>query len=227
MGGGGFSMEPANPLLDQYVLNLTGREQPRICFLPTASGDAATYIVNFYVAFGQLRCVPTHLSLVTPSTADLRGLLLSQDVIYVGGGNTKNMLALWREWQVDQILREAWEQGVILAGLSAGAICWFEAGTTDSIPGALTVLPCLGFLPGSCCPHYDDEAERRPAYHRFVAAGHIAPGYAVDTGAALVFYGTQLDRVVTSRPHARAYRVEAVDDGVRETLLQPITYLGA
>lgn len=219
-------MEPDNPVLDRYVLNLTGREQPRICFLPTASGDAATYIVNFYAAFSKLRCMPTHLSLITPSTAGMRDLLLSQDVIYVGGGNTKNMLALWREWQLDQILREAWEQGVILAGLSAGAICWFEQGSTDSIPGALTVLPCLGFLPGSCCPHYDDEAERRPSYHRLLSSGTISAGYAVDTGAALVFYGTRLDRVVTSRPHARAYRVEPVDDTVRETLLDPITYLG-
>jgi dipeptidase E len=226
MGGGGFSMEPENLLLDRYVLHLAGVNRPRICFLPTASGDAAEYIVRFYAAFSALPCAPAHLSLFKPPSADLRAFLLGQDVIYVGGGNTKSMLALWREWDIHTILREAWRAGVILAGLSAGAICWFESGITDSIPGDLTVLPCLGFLPGSACPHYDGEAARRPAYQHFVASGQIAPGYAADDGAALHFVGTRLERVVTSRLQARAYRVERAGDTARETELEP-DYLGA
>jgi peptidase E len=225
MGGGGFSMEPENPLLDRYVLDLAGVDRPRICFLPTAGGDAADYIVRFYAAFSTLPCAPTHLSLFKPPSADLRALLLSQDIIYVGGGNTKSMLALWYEWDLHVILREAWRAGAILAGLSAGAICWFESGTTDSIPGDLTVLPCLGFLPGSACPHYDGEAARRPAYRRFVASGQIAPGYAVDDGAAVHFVDTRLARVISSRPHARVYRVERDGDTARETEVEP-DYLG-
>jgi peptidase E len=148
------------------------------------------------------------------------------DVIYVGGGNTKSMLALWREWGLDVILREAWQAGVILAGLSAGSICWFEAGVTDSIPGDLTVLPCLGFLPGSNCPHYDGEAARRPAYQRFVAEGEIADGYAADDGVGLHYIGTGLERVISSRPEAKAYRVERHDGRVHETPITP-EYLGA
>ena len=225
MGGGGFSMEPENPLLDRYILQLTGKEQPAVLFLGTASGDAHEYIDKFYAAFGALHCTPTHLSLFQPSTADPRSLLLGQDAIYVGGGNTKSMLALWREWGLDVMLREAWEQGVVLAGLSAGSICWFEEGTTDSIPGPLTRLACLGFLAGSNCPHYDGEAARRPTYQRMIAAGEMAPGYATDDGVGLHFSGTCLERIVSSRPRAQAYRVERVGDAAEETPLAT-TYLG-
>ena len=202
MGGGGFSMESENPLLDRYVLRLARRPRPRVCFVPTASGDAQGYIDRFYAAFSEQACEATHLSLFKLPTADLRGFVLAQDMIYVGGGNTWSMLALWREWGLDRALNEAWEHGVVLAGLSAGSICWFEQGVTDSVPGALTALPCLGLLPGSNCPHYDGEPERRPAYRRLVATGEISPGYAADDGAALHFVGTTLARVVTSRPGA-------------------------
>ncbi|MBL8166023.1 MAG: peptidase E, partial [Anaerolineae bacterium] len=168
MGGGGFSMEPANPALDRYVIEQTGVARPKVCFLSQASGEARDYIINFYKAFTDLDCRPSYLSLFAPHTADVRGFLLDQQVIYVGGGNTKSMLALWREWGLDGILRDAAANGTILAGLSAGAICWFEYGITDSIPGTLTPLPCLGFLPGSCSPHYDGEALRRPEYQRMI-----------------------------------------------------------
>ena len=226
MGGGGFSMEPDNPALDRYVLRQAVRAEPRVCFLPTASGDAQSYIDRFYAAFSSLPCTPTHLSLFDPATtADPRSLLVAQDVVYVGGGNTRSMLALWREWGVDAALREAWQQGVVLAGISAGSICWFEQGVTDSIPGQLTPLRCLGFLPGSNNVHYDGEPERRPAYHRHVAAGLIDDGYAADDGVALHFVDRRLVRIVSSRPGARAYRVERRDDGVLETPLEP-EYLG-
>ena len=225
MGGGGFSMEPENLALDHYVLGLVGRSAPRVCFVPTASGDAKDYVDRFYAAFERLPCVPAHLSLFAPPTDDLRSFVGEQDVVYVGGGNTRNLLLLWREWGLDQVLREAWEQGKVLAGISAGSICWFEEGVTDSWPGRLSPLPCLGFLPGSNCPHYDGESERRPAYHRLLAAGLIGDGYAADDGVALHFIGTRLERIVSSRPQAKAYRVERRGERVIETPLDPV-YLG-
>lgn len=233
MGGGGFSMEPENPLLDRYVLAASGRETPSVCFVPTASGDAEGFIEQFYESFGQLPCRPSHLALFKPPAADLRAFALAQDVIYVGGGNTRNLLALWREWSLDRILREAWEAGVVLAGISAGMICWFESGVTDSTPGTtgdpiddFSALRCLGFLPGSACPHYDGESARRPAYQRLVASEAIAAGYAADDGAALHFVGCDLKQAVSSRPEARAFWVERRGQSVIETPIAPV-YLGA
>ena len=225
MGGGGFSMEPDNLLLDQYVLKQTMKDRPEICFLPTASAESTEYILNFYNAFGQLDCRPSYLSLFKPPTADLESFILEKDVIYVGGGNTKSMLTLWREWDLDIILRKAWEQGVILAGLSAGGICWFEQGVTDSIPGGLSPLDCLGFLPGSFCPHYDGEQERQPVYQDLVAKGAIKPGYAADDGAALHFLGNELTRVTSSRPDAKAYEVIRTESAFDEIQIQAF-YLG-
>lgn len=226
MGGGGFSMEPENLALDRYLLDLVDRPQPRVCFMPTASGDADSYIVRFYTSFTTLPCQPTHLSLFdTGNRPDHRSVLLSQDIIYVGGGNTRSMLAVWREWEIDAILREAWQQGIVLAGISAGSLCWFAEGVTDSVPGRLTPMRGLGLLPGSNCPHFDGEAERRPAYHHLVADGSITAGYAADDGAALHFVGDRLLQVVTSRPEAKAYRVDRHGESAVETPL-PVTYLG-
>jgi len=227
MGGGGFSMEPTNLALDRYVLGLVRRERPRVCFLPTASGDSLGYVKRFHAAFRALGAETSHLSVFNPPVSDLAAFVLEQDAIYVGGGNTRNLVVLWREWGLDVALRAAWARGVVLAGISAGMICWFEQGLTDSLHGQLSALPCLGFLPGSATPHYDGEAERRPAYHRLIAAGELAAGYAADDGAALHFVGTRLDAVVASCPNARAYRVERdpTGDGVTETPL-PTRYVG-
>lgn len=225
MGGGGFSMEPENPLLDLYILRQSGSEQPKICFLPTASGDADGYIQRFYKAFGEHACIPSHLSLFNAPTKDLEDYVLSKDIIYVGGGNTRNLLVLWKEWGLDRILRTAWEQGIILAGLSAGSICWFEEGVTDSIPGELTGLACLGFLSGSNCPHYDGEADRRPSYHRLMQAGKISGGIATDDGAAIHYRDQELYRVIGSRPEAKAYHVDCIDGQVMESEIIP-EYLG-
>lgn len=226
MGGGGFSMEPDNPLLDQYILGLVDKPQPKVCFLPTAGGDSDRYVVKFYSAFLEFPCKPSHLSLFNPQTLDLRGFLLEQDIIYVGGGNTKNLVALWREWELDCFLKEAWEGGTILCGLSAGSLCWFESGVSD-YPGngVLKPLNCLGFLQGSHCPHYDGEANRRPAYHQMVTEGLLPNGYAADDGVGLHFINGTLAKIVSSRPQAKAYRVERQDEGVLETVLEP-TYLG-
>ena len=220
MGGGGFSSEPDNPSLDQYALGLARRQNPSVCFLATATGDAQTYIDSFYSAFRKLPCRPTHVPLFA-RTPDLASVILEQDVIYVGGGNTRTMLAVWREWELPALLRRAWESGAVLAGVSAGAICWFETGVTDSSASGLYPLSCLGFLPGACCPHYDGEAERRPALHGLVESGTISSALALDDGAAAHFVNGTLANIVSSQPHARAYRVEHVHGQVRETVLNP------
>ncbi|MCB9453991.1 MAG: peptidase E [Anaerolineaceae bacterium] len=220
MGGGGFSMEPENPALDRYIIQQTGKPNPAVCFLGQASGESLDYTVRFYRAFSELGCHTAHLSLFQPHSAAIEDFLMAQDVIYVGGGNTKSMLALWREWGLDQILRVAADKGTVLAGVSAGAICWYEAGTTDSIPGNLTALSCLGYLKGSCSPHYDGEPQRRPTFQRMVASGEIMAGYAFDDGAAGHFVDGELRQVVSSRPAAKGYRVESVNGAAVETPLE-------
>jgi len=208
-------MEPENLTLDRYVLAQARRPEPTVTFVPTASGDADSYIVRFYTAFAGLPCRPSHLPLFR-RTPDLRAYVLTQDVIYVGGGNTKSMLAVWHAWGLPALLQEAWASGIILAGISAGAICWFEQGVTDSFAGALRPLPCLGFLPGSCCPHYDGDAARRPTYHQLLHTDEIAAGFAIDDGAAIHFVDTDVHRVVASRRGATAYRVQMRNGAVQE-----------
>lgn len=223
LGGGGLATEPEDLSLERYILAQTHVSEPAVAFLPTASGDADSSIVRFYSAYVRLSCRPSHLSFFR-RTPDLRSYLLAQHVIYVGGGNTKSMLAVWREWGLPALLREAWESGIVLAGVSAGAICWFEQGVTDSFANQLRVLDCLGFLPGSCCPHYDGEAERRPSYHRLLCNGEIAPGYAIDDGVALHFLDHEVHRVVSARQGATAYRVRATNGSVQEETL-PVDHL--
>lgn len=221
MGGGGFSMEPENLSLDRYVLSASGKPAPKVCFVPTASGDAQSYIDRFYDSLRTLPCIPTHLSLFKPPVMNLRSFVLEQDVIYVGGGNTRNLMALWREWGLDEILREAWQRGIVLAGLSAGSLCWFEEGVSDSVKtGELHPIACLGFLRGSHCPHYDGEPERRPTYHRLLQQGALPPGYAADDGAALHFLGTEPVKAVCSRPSARVYRVRWTGTQIEEIALE-------
>ncbi len=225
MGGGGFLMEPENPLLDQYVLNLTGKTRPKICFLPQASGESRDSIINFYRAFTRLGAEPSDLSLFQPHTYDIEGFLKSQDAIYVGGGNTKSMIALWREWGLDRILREANANGTVLAGVSAGANCWFEECSTDSVFGRLSVTGCLGYLQGSFCPHYDSESGRRPWLLKTIGAGEILNGYAMEDGAAAHFVDGQFQRVVTSRPYVRGFYVAREADQAVEKQLD-MSYLG-
>jgi len=214
MGGGGFLMEPENPLLDDYALRLTGKARPKVCLIPTASGDADQLIVRFYAAFGPARAEATHLPLFVRRTSDIEALLLSQDLVYVSGGNTANLLAVWRLHGVDVAIRKAWDAGVVLAGVSAGAICWFESSVTDSFGLDLAGLgDGLGFLKGSCCPHYDGEERREPTYRRLIADG-FAPGYAIDDYAALHFEGTELCEAIRSRPAARAAHVHREKEAV-------------
>lgn len=221
LGGGGFSMEPENPLLDRYILKQCKKVNPKICFIATASGDAEVYIEQFYDFFRMEKCEPTHLSLFKPHTRDIKKFIMNQDIIYVGGGNTKNLMALWREWELDVALRQAYDNGTILAGLSAGSLCWFEEGVTDSYGSGLEPISCLGILRGSHCPHYDGEENRRPAYQKFIKEGSIISGFAADDGVALHFIDEELDCVVSSRPTAHGYRV----DKDKETQLSTL-YLG-
>jgi dipeptidase E len=208
LGGGGFSMEAGNPLLDEFVLGLTGRERPRVCFLPSASGDADHYIVRFYRHFSAARCEPSHLSLFRRERAptEPRRHLLSQDLIYVGGGSVISLIGVWRAHGIDGVLREAWESGVILCGLSAGSLCWFSDGVS-TFHGPPEAVTGLGLLPWSNTVHYSSEPARRRALFEGLREG-MPPAYAADDGAALHFVGTDLAQVVASRPHARAYRIE-------------------
>jgi peptidase E len=193
--------------------------------VPTASGDADDYIVRFFRAFGS-RAETRYLALFRRLEADLAATIMAQDVIYVGGGSTPNLLAIWRLFGLDRIFAEAWRAGVVLAGLSAGALCWFEGGVTDSLGTGFRRLDGgLGYLPGSMCPHYDGESERRPVYERLIASGELPDGWAADDGAALVFRGTELAEVVTSRPGARAWRVRRDGDAAVHDEL-PARYLG-
>ncbi|PAE17420.1 peptidase E [Virgibacillus sp. 7505] len=224
LGGGGFSMEPDNLALDRYILSQSAKDEPRVCFIPTASGDSADYIQRFYKAFQQLPCTPSHLSLFEPSFPSLRDFVMEQDILYVGGGSTRNMLALWREWKLDNILAEAYQNGVILAGLSAGANCWFEEGLTDPLNGPLYTLNGLGFLSGSVCPHFDGEAKRRPSYLEAVGKGSMKEGYGVGDFAAMHFVNEQLSRAVSSRKGAAVYKINRQEDGSSEEAI-PATYL--
>ena len=204
---GALTEPDENQLLYEYLFASSAKKTPRICFVTTAQGDNPDGLLLLYSAFSKLDCRPSHLSLLFPETADIHGAILNQDIIFAAGGNTKNMLAIWREWKLDEILREAYEQGILIAGWSAGAICWFEQGLTDSIPGPLTPMDCLGWLPGSCTPHYDYEPERRPTYQKLIAEGKLKPGIAIDDGAALHYIDDKLSKAVTSRPNAKAYAV--------------------
>jgi dipeptidase E len=226
MGGGGFSMEPENPLLDDYVLKLTRKRRPKICFLATASGDQQSYLDNFYKSFPKTRAVASHLPLFARDPKiDPGEHLPNQNVIYVGGGNTANMLNIWRLHGVDKILRKAWRAGIILCGLSAGMNCWFEACVTDSFGELRELNDGLGILSGSACPHYHGQENRRPTFHRLIGSGKLLAGFAADDGAAFHFMDRKVHAVISSTPDARAYRLQRVGRKVVETEIVP-KYLG-
>ena len=214
MGG----WDPADSSLAEFVLGLARGDRPRMCYVPTAAGDRDGSIATFFETFAP-RAETSVLRLFGVPRAGVREFLLDQDVIWVSGGNTANMLAIWRLNGVDAALREAWEAGAVLAGWSAGTICWFDAGVTDSFGPDLAPLEgCLGFLRGSFCPPYDSEPGRRASYERLVSAG-LPGGYAAEDGVGLRFVGTELAEAVSSRPDGRAFRVERSGDGVTETPL--------
>src|SRR3954452_25193150 len=216
LGGGGETLAQTMRLY-HYVVGLTGKERPRMLYVPTAIGDDPEGIVAFYERFGSI-VEPSHLRTFPWPPEDLRELILGQDAICVNGGNTANMLAIWRVHGIDELLREAWERGVVLWGASAGMICWFEAGVTDSFGPELAGMDCLGFLPGSACPHYDGEELRRPRYTGLMREGFPA-GIGIDDDVAVRFDGTELAEVVSTRSGATAYRVAAGGEAALEARL--------
>jgi dipeptidase E len=219
-------MEPGNPLLDDYVLALAASDRPKVCFLPTASGDADHYVVRFYRTFCASDCEASHVSLFRREAGvrDVERHLLTRDVIYVGGGSVLSLLGAWRAHGLDAIVRQAWQAGVILCGGSAGSLCWFSSGVT-AFHGEPQPYEGLGLLPWSNCVHYDAEPQRDGAYRRLLLDGMDA-GYAAEDGTALHFTGARLSRVVSSRPGARAYRMRAVGGRVERRTLAA-DYLGA
>jgi peptidase E len=214
MGGGGFTMRERSPALDRFVLSLCRTAVPRICFLPTASGDPRDQVTRFFERFGTWPCEPSVLSLfhLSESRLDPVSHLLAQDAIYVGGGSMRNMLAIWREHGIDDAMRIAWHRGILLAGLSAGAMCWFEGGVSMS-GGAPEPVNGLGLLPGSLSVHLDGQMERLPVYRQAVARGALPAGYAADDGAALLYDGADLVECVASRAGARVMRVDPDGEG--------------
>ena len=225
IGGGGFSTDDG--ALDRYVLSFVDASRPKVCFVPTASSAVPVYVVRFLDAFPARSFEPTFLDLFERRVADVGSFLGEQDVIYVGGGNTANLLAVWRLHGVDAALRSAWEAGVVCCGVSAGANCWFESSTTDSflIGHADPLLDGLGLVPGSFCPHYDAEPSRRPSYLRFVGDGTLPGGYACEDFAAVHLVDGALDEAVASREGARAFRVTRAEDGATEEPL-PTRFIG-
>jgi peptidase E len=222
IGGGSLSEEPSEQQIERYILALTGKANPRVCFIGTASGDTPANIVRFYSVFSSEHCRPSHLMLINRRVGDLRAFILAQDAIYVGGGNTAALLAIWRQHGLDVILREAWERGIVLCGSSAGANCWHESSTTDSFGLTLTpLLDGLGFVPGSFCPHYDVEVQRRPLYQKAVAEGALPDGIAADNCVAVHYKGTDVAEIIASKPTARAWRLTKTADGFSETEIVP------
>ena len=184
IGGGGFGRNISSCLIEKYILSLSNKDCPRICFLPTATGDNDSYIVRFYSVFTRFNCIPTHIDFFK-RTIDLYDHIMNQDVVFVGGGNTKSMLAVWRDWDMHNILKKAYDKGVIMSGVSAGAICWFSSGITDSWDNQLQVIPCLDFIKGICCPHYDEEPSRIPFVKKLISENKLTNCISIEGGAAL------------------------------------------
>jgi peptidase E len=215
IGGGGFLMERRPSKLDAFFVEAARVRRPRICFVSTGGGDPEEALAKYYKAFSRFDCRLAHLAFFRKPRSgairldDIEQGVLAQDAIYVGGGNTRSMLAVWREWGLDKILRKAWDAGVLLGGISAGAICWFEFGATDSVlgPGRSTALPCLGLLPGSCSPHFDGELHRREDFGRLVRNGDLPAGIGIDDGVAVLYEDRAIKQVVSANNGSTAYRV--------------------
>jgi dipeptidase E len=201
------------PEVLKYTFALTGKPVPRVLVITTATGDSTESLVRMLSKMAILPCEVRTLGFFARTPPNLEELILSHDVVFVGGGNTKSMLAVWREYGVDKILREAWRRGIVLAGSSAGGICWFDVCITDSWDVEYTTLPALGFLKGSCCPHYDGEVGRRPLYHRLIKETPLPAGWAIDEGVGMHFVDQKLLQVVTPKPNGAAYGVWRTADG--------------
>ena len=221
IGGGGFGRNPNKPIIEQYILNLSSSIRPTITFFPTASAENSEYIINFYTAFSKLNCNAQHISLFK-NTADLELIIDNSDIIYIGGGNTKSMLAVFREWELDKLIINAYQKGKILAGVSAGAICWFNKGITDSWENDLRVLDCMNILEGTCCPHYDGEINRRPSVEHFLKSKEIDSCLCIDDGAALHYENEIIKTAISFYKNKNAYEVKFDGSALIETTIDKI-----
>ena len=221
IGGGGFGRNPGIGIIEKYILEQSKKDIPNICFIPTATGDDESYKVSYYATLTKLNCNPTHLDFFK-RTPNLEKIIQKQDVIFVGGGNTKSMLAVWRDWGLDKILKEAYESGTIMSGVSAGAICWFEKGITDSWANELNIMNCLGFTKGNCCPHYDEEKERKPSLSRFILDKKIDECFAIEGGCALHMKNDEVYKAVSFKEKKNSLLVKNESGRIIENVLPRI-----
>ena len=211
IGGGGFGRSVKDLRIEEYILRLSKKENPNICFIPTATGDNDAYKVNYYDVFTKLECNPTHIDFFK-RTIDLSSHIAEQDIIFVGGGNTKSMLAVWKDWGLNSLLKDAYESGTVMSGVSAGAICWFEKGITDSWAHDLAVMDCLGFVNGVCCPHYDEEPARRPFVKKVLEDNLIDHCIAVEGNCALHLKDGNPFKAINFGSNKNSYLV-SINDG--------------
>ena len=221
IGGGGFGRNPNKPVIEDYIVNLSSSKEPVVTFFPTASAEDTGYIVNFYTAFSKLNCKAQHISLFK-KTPDLKSVIDESDIIYIGGGNTKSMLAVFHEWNLDELIINAYKKGKILAGVSAGAICWLEKGITDSWAHGLRVLNCMNVLEGVCCPHYDGEANRRPSVEKFLKNKDISSCLCIEDGAAVHYQNETLKTAISFYENKNAYQVKYTNNKLIENQLDKI-----
>ena len=215
IGGGGFGRTTKDLRIEKYILNLSEKENPNICFIPTATGDNDSYKVNFYDVFTKFNCNPTHIDFFK-RTIDLSSHINKQDIIFVGGGNTKSMLAVWKDWGLDVLLRDSYENGTVMSGVSAGAICWFEKGITDSWAHDLAVMDCLGFVNGICCPHYDEEPARKPFVEKSLKDNLIDHCFSIEGNCALHLRDNIPYRAINFGKNKNAYKSTLNDRKVFE-----------
>ena len=221
IGGGGFGRGIGSREIEKYILGQSEVRRPKICFIPTATGDNDQYKVNFYATFTKLNCIPVHLDLFK-RTPDLKTLINAQDVIFVGGGNTMSMLGVWKQWGLDKILRQAYNKGTVMSGVIAGAICWFDKGITDSWKESQATLNCLGFVSGVCCPHYDEEPERIPYVKKILTENQVNEVYAIEGYAALHIIDDVPRYSISFKNDTHCHKVSKIDDSITHTSINGI-----
>ena len=236
LGGGGVGLDKFNLAIDNYKIKASGEKNPKIAFLPTAVGDSAFAIEKFYRVFPPERAIASHLPLFSRDSRDLEDYLLNQNIIEVSGGNTANMLAIWKIHGIDKILKKAWENGIILTGASAGMICWYECSVTDSFGPSSSLVSGiglnnrtmlkelnsgLGFLKGSACPHYNGEEDRRPTYEKLIKNKILSDGIALDDYVGAHYKNNKLIRLITPKNGSKGYKVSLENNVVKETIIEP------
>ena len=226
-GGGWFPNAWSPSYFPEYALKLSPVRSPRICLLGPASGENANNFEAFARGWEPYDCSVHHFNIFQPATLDFVDYLMDKDIVFVGGGSTKNLMALWREWEFDKALRQAWQAGVVMTGGSAGLICWFQSGLTDSYPKVLNAVKATGFLPGSVNPHYEIRPDRKSRFRELIANGTLeSPGLALDQDVGVLYHGTEIVEIVSGKKGSGAYKVVRTPTGYSETPL-PVRFLGS